>query len=186
MSPKDLCTIAVLDQVIAAGVDVLKIEGRSKGAEYVHTVTKCYREAIDAVAAGTFTKEKIAAWEAELEKVYNRGFWEGYYLGHELGEWTKQPGSVATEKKIFLGRGSKYYPKIQVGEFDIETGSINAGDTLLITGNAHGMIRETLQTLMVNGEPADAAGKGDKLTLPVATKVLPSDKIYKIVSSTDA
>jgi putative protease len=186
MSPKDLCTIAVLDQVIAAGVDVLKIEGRSKGAEYVYAVTKCYREAIDAVAAGTFTKEKIAAWEAELEKVYNRGFWEGYYLGHELGEWTKHPGSVATEKKIFLGRGSKYYPKIQVGEFDIEAGSIKAGDTLLITGNAHGMIRETLQTLTVNGEPAGTANKGDKLTLPVATKVLPTDKIYKIVSNADA
>ncbi len=186
MSPKDLCTIGVLDQVLAAGVDVLKIEGRSKGAEYVHTVTKCYREAMDAVTEGTYTREKIAAWETELEKVYNRGFWEGYYLGRELGEWTKQPGSIATEKKVFIGRGSKYYAKIGVGEFDIEAGSLKEGDTILITGNAHGMVREQLTTLMVNGEKASQAAKGDKLTLPVATKVTPGDKLYKIVASADA
>ncbi|HSR38706.1 MAG TPA: peptidase U32 family protein [Phnomibacter sp.] len=186
MSPKDLCTIGVLDQVINAGVDVLKIEGRSKGPEYVYTVTKCYREAVAAIASGSYTREKIAAWEAELEKVYNRGFWEGYYLGHALGEWTHQPGSIATEKKIFIGRGSKYYGKIKVGEFDIETGTLSAGDTILVTGNAHGMYREQLTTLVVNGQEAGQASKGDKLTLRIDTKVTASDKLYKIVTSADA
>lgn len=183
MSPKDLCTINVLDQVIASGVHVLKIEGRSKGAEYVHTVTSCYREAIDAVADGTYTKEKIAAWEQRLATVYNRGFWEGHYLGHPLGEWTKQPGSVATEKKVYVGKGVRYYPKIQVGEFDIETGSLKTGDTILITGRAHGMIKEELKKLTVNGADASLAEKGDKLTLVVPTKVGPGDKLYKIVAA---
>lgn len=186
MSPKDLCTIGVLDQLIAAGVDVLKIEGRSKGSEYVHIVTQCYREAMEAVADGTYTPEKIKAWEAELETVYNRGFWEGYYLGRELGEWTSQPGSIATQKKVFIGRGSKYYNNIQVGEFDIETGSLKKGDTIIVTGKTHGMYRTELGTLMVNGEPAELAARGDKLTLKMDTKVAPSDKLYKLVASADA
>ncbi|HSC53040.1 MAG TPA: peptidase U32 family protein [Phnomibacter sp.] len=186
MSPKDLCTIGVLDQLIAAGVDVLKIEGRSKGSEYVHIVTQCYREAMEAVADGTYTPEKIKVWEAELETVYNRGFWEGYYLGRELGEWTTRPGSIATQKKVFIGRGSKYYNNIQVGEFDIETGSLKKGDTIIVTGKTHGMYRTELSSLMVNGEPAESASRGDKLTLKMDTKVAPSDKLYKLVASADA
>lgn len=181
MSPKDLCTIDILDQVINAGVNVLKIEGRSKGPDYVYTTTKCYREAAEAVIDGSYSSEKIKGWKIELEKVYNRGFWEGYYLGRKLGEWTDSPGSAATEKKIYLGKGSNYYPKKQVGEFIIETNSLKKGDTILVTGPACGMVKETREQLYVNGEIAEEAGKGDKVTFPFATKVTAKDKLYKIV-----
>lgn len=186
MSPKDLCTIDILDQVIASGADVLKIEGRTKGADYVQVVTKCYREAIDAIADGTYSKEKIEAWKGELTKVYNRGFWEGYYLGRQLGEWTPQPGSAATEKKLYIGKGSKYYPKIGVGEFIIEAGMLKVGDTLMITGPKCGMVKEKLGELTVNGEKAMEAVKGDKITFPFVTKVTPADKLYKIVEAAHA
>ncbi|UEG51280.1 U32 family peptidase [Ferruginibacter lapsinanis] len=181
MSPKDLCTIDILDQVINAGVTVLKIEGRSKGPDYVYTTTKCYREAAEAVINGTYTQEKIEGWKTELTKVYNRGFWEGYYLGRKLGEWTESPGSAATEKKIYLGKGSNYYPKKQVGEFTIESGSLKKGDTIMVTGPACGMVKETREQLYVNGEIAEEAGRGDKITFPFATKVTAKDKLYKIV-----
>jgi len=186
MSPKDLCTIDILDQVIASGADVLKIEGRTKGADYVQVVTKCYREAIDAIADGTYSKEKIEEWKGELTKVYNRGFWEGYYLGRQLGEWTPQPGSAATEKKLYIGKGSKYYPKIGVGEFIIEAGMLKVGDTLMITGPKCGMVKEKLGELTVNGEKAMEAVKGDKITFPFVTKVTPADKLYKIVEAAHA
>ena len=186
MSPKDLCTIDILDQLIDSGVDVLKIEGRTKGADYVQVVTKCYRDALDAVLDGTYTAEKAAAWKKEMETVYNRGFWEGYYLGRKLGEWTPQPGSAATEKKIYIGKGSKYYPKISIGEFILESGSLRIGDTMMVTGPKCGMIKETISTLMVNGEPATEAVKGDKITLRFDTKVTPSDKLYKIVEAAHA
>jgi putative protease len=183
MSPKDLCTINVLDEVVNSGVNVLKIEGRSKGADYVYTVTKCYREALNAIAADNYTTEKIEAWTKQLSTVYNRGFWEGYYLGRKMGEWTPNPGSMATEKKIYVGKGSKYYPKIAVGEFVIESGSIKAGDTLLITGPAVGTLKRTMETLTVNGTDATTASKGDKITFPFATKVTAQDKMYKIAAS---
>ena len=186
MSPKDLCTIDILDQVIESGADVLKIEGRTKGADYVQVVTKCYREAIDAIADGTYSKEKIEEWKGELTKVYNRGFWEGYYLGRQLGEWTPQPGSAATEKKLYIGKGSKYYPKIGVGEFIIEAGMLKVGDTLMITGPKCGMVKEKLGELTVNGEKAMEAVKGDKITFPFVTKVTPADKLYKIVEAAHA
>ena len=186
MSPKDLCTIDILDQVIESGVDVLKIEGRTKGADYVQVVTKCYREAIDSIAEGSYSKEKIEAWKGELTKVYNRGFWEGYYLGRQLGEWTPQPGSAATEKKLYIGKGSKYYPKIGVGEFIIEAGMLKAGDTLMITGPKCGMVKEKMEVLTVNGEKAAEAVKGDKITFPFGTKVTPADKLYKIVEAAHA
>ena len=183
MSPKDLCTINFLDEVVNSGIDVLKIEGRSKGADYVYEVTKCYREAIDAVAEGTYSKEKIEGWMQRLEKVYNRDFWDGYYLGRKLGEWTKNPGSAATERKIYLGRGTKYYPKIGIGEFLIETGSLKVGDTLMVSGSHIGMMKETVETLVVNGLQADIAGKGDKVTFPVTAKINHNDKLYRIVAS---
>ena len=186
MSPKDLCTIDILDQVIESGVDVLKIEGRTKGADYVQVVTKCYREAIDSIAEGSYSKEKIEAWKGELTKVYNRGFWEGYYLGRQLGEWTPQPGSAATEKKLYIGKGTKYYPKIGVGEFIIEAGMLKAGDTLMITGPKCGMVKEKMEVLTVNGEKAAEAVKGDKITFPFGTKVTPADKLYKIVEGAHA
>lgn len=186
MSPKDLCTIDILDRVIESGVDVLKIEGRGKGPEYVYTVTKCYREAIHAIAEGTYTAGKIMQWKGELATVYNRGFWEGYYLGRKLGEWTPQPGSAATEKKIYIGKCTKYYSGIQVGEFIIETGSIQKGDTVLLTGNRYGVCKETLVDFRVNGEDDDVAGKGDKLTFPLNIKPALNDKLYKIVKAEHA
>lgn len=186
MSPKDLCCIDILDQVIASGVDVLKIEGRTKGADYVQVVTQCYKEAIQSVQDGSFSQQKVAAWKTEMSKVYNRGFWEGYYLGRTLGEWTKQPGSAATEKKIYVGKGTKYYPKIGVGEFIIEAGTLKTGDTLMVTGPKCGMIKEKIETLVVNGTKSSEALKGDLITLPFSSKVTPSDKLYKIVQAADA
>jgi putative protease len=186
MSPKDLCTIGVLDEVINSGARILKIEGRSKGADYVSVVTKCYREAIDAIGEGSYSDEKIQHWKEELTTVYNRGFWEGYYLGHKLGEWTRNPGSSATEKKIYIGKGSKYYTKIKVAEFTIESGNIRKGDTLMLIGTEHGMKREQIENLMVNGIKADEAVKGDKITFACDTKVSAKDKLYKIVRNTNA
>lgn len=186
MSPKDLCTIGILDQLIKSGVDVLKIEGRSKGADYVDTVTQCYREALQAIENNSFTPNKIEDWHKRLSAVYNRGFWEGYYLGHKLGEWTTNPGSAATEKKIYVGKGSKYYPNIKVGEFLVESGSIKTGDTLMITGPKVGMAKEKMETLMVNGIESSMAVKGDKITFPFEIKVTHQDKLYKIVETLNA
>ncbi|MDE3182063.1 MAG: U32 family peptidase [Bacteroidota bacterium] len=186
MSPKDLCTIGVLDEVVNSGACILKIEGRSKGADYVSVVTKCYREAIDAIGEGSYSDEKIQHWKKELTAVYNRGFWEGYYLGHKLGEWTRNPGSSATEKKIYIGKGSKYYPKIKVAEFTIESGNIRKGDTLMLIGTEHGMKKEQIENLMVNGVEADKAVKGDKITFACDTKVSAKDKLYKIVQNPNA
>ena len=186
MSPKDLCTIDILDQVLESGVDVLKIEGRTKGADYVQVVTRCYREALDAIQEGSYSPEKAQAWKEDMMKVYNRGFWEGYYLGRKLGEWTPQPGSAATEKKVYIGKGSKYYPKISIGEFILESGNLKIGDTLMVTGPKCGMVKEKIETLVVNGEPAQEALKGDKITMKFNTKVTPSDKMYKILEAAHA
>ncbi|HEY8661044.1 MAG TPA: peptidase U32 family protein [Hanamia sp.] len=186
MSPKDLCTIGILDQLIKSGVDVLKIEGRSKGPDYVYTVTQCYREALQAIENNSFTPNKIEDWLKRLSTVYNRGFWEGYYLGHKLGEWTTNPGSAATEKKIYVGKGSKYYPNIKVGEFLVESGSIKTGDTLMITGPKIGMAKEKMETLMVNGVESSMAVKGDKITFPFEIKITHQDKLYKIVETLNA
>jgi U32 family peptidase len=186
MSPKDLCTIDILDQVIASGVDVLKIEGRGKGPEYVYTTTHCYREAIDAIEKGCYTTEKIAVWKEQLSSVYNRGFWEGYYLGRKLGEWTPHPGSAATEKKIYIGKCTKYYPGIQVGEFLLESGNIQKGDTVLITSNRFGIHKEVLNNFRVNGEEDNIANQGDKITFPLSMKPSLNDKLYKIVKTENA
>jgi U32 family peptidase len=186
MSPKDLSTINVLDQVIRSGVDVLKIEGRTKGPEYVYTVTKCYREAINAIQEGNYTQEKITGWEKELATVYNRGFWEGYYLGRKLGEWTKQPGSAASQKKIYLAKGSHYYQKIAVGEFVVESGNLKAGEEILITSPAFGMEKLKLEELFVNGERKQIAVKGDLITFPFPHKVSAKEKLYKLIDVADA
>ncbi|MBS1927235.1 MAG: U32 family peptidase [Bacteroidetes bacterium] len=186
MSAQDLCTINILDQLVKAGVSVFKIEGRSKGAEYVQVVTECYREAIISIGNNSYTSEKIAGWMERLSAVYNRGFWEGYYLGHKLGKWTKGPGSVAIEKKVYVGRGSKFYPRIGVGEFLIESGSIKPGDTLMVTGPKIGVLKEKINRLMVNGSEGTTAGKGDKITFPVLARVTETDKLYKILPREDA
>lgn len=181
MSPKDLCTIDLVDQLIASGVDVFKIEGRSKGADYVHTVTECYREAIEAVKNNEYNSDKINLWKDRLLKVYNRGFWEGYYLGRKLGEWTKTAGSIAKERKIYLGKATNYYPKIKVGEFLLDSGTLKEGDTIMIIGPAIGMAKEKMEPLIVNGMKAEMANKGDKITFPFPTKLTAQDKLYKLV-----
>ena len=183
MSPKDLCTIDILDQLVNSGVDVFKIEGRSKGADYVYTVTQCYREALQAIENNNYTNDKMEEWLKRLSTVYNRGFWEGYYLGRKLGEWTSHPGSAASEKKIYVGKGSKYYPKINVAEFLIETGNIRPGDTLMVTGPICGMVKEKTVAFIVNGKENKEAVKGDKITFAFGTKVTARDKLYKIVEN---
>lgn len=183
MSPKDLCTIDFLDQVIDSGVKVLKIEGRGRAPEYVATVTKCYREAIDAIASGSFTKEAVAEWMKKLETVYNRGFWSGYYLGQKLGEWSDNPGSNATQKKVYIGKGRHFYPKTKIGEFEIEAYSLNVGDKILIQGPTTGSQEAEVSSMMVDDIPAQEAKKGDILTLPIGFKIRPSDKLYKVVKA---
>ncbi|MCF2874693.1 MULTISPECIES: peptidase U32 family protein [unclassified Tenacibaculum] len=183
MSPKDLCTIDFLDQVADAGIKVLKIEGRGRAPEYVAKVIKCYRDAIDSLHNGTYDKEKVISWMQELEKVYNRGFWNGYYLGQKLGEWSKEPGSHATQKKVYLGKGVHYFQKAQVGEFKIEAYDVNVGDTILITGPTTGAKEMELKQMFVNDAPAEKATKGDEVTMKLDFKIRSSDKLYKIVKT---
>ncbi len=183
MSPKDLCTIDILDQVADAGIKVLKIEGRGRAPEYVAKVIKCYREAIDNIAEGTFDKEKVINWMKELDKVYNRGFWNGYYLGQKLGEWSKESGSHATQKKVFLGKGIHYFPKAKVGEFRIDAYDLKIGDTILITGPTTGAKEMELTKMFVNDEEKEMATKGDSVTLKLDFRIRESDKLYKIVKT---
>ncbi|CAA0225459.1 peptidase U32 family protein [Tenacibaculum maritimum] len=183
MSPKDLCTIDFLDQVVDAGIKVLKIEGRGRAPEYVAKVIKCYRDAIDSLANGTYDKEKVISWMLELEKVYNRGFWNGYYLGQKLGEWSKEPGSHATQKKVYLGKGVHYFQKAKIGEFKIEAYDVAVGDTILITGPTTGAQEMKLTQMFVNDAPAKKASKGDEVTMKLDFRIRSSDKLYKIVNT---
>ena len=183
MSPKDLCTIDFLDQVIDSGIQVLKIEGRGRAPEYVATVIKTYREAIDSFYEGTFTQEKIAVWMEDLNTVYNRGFWSGYYLGQELGEWSDVSGSMATQKKVYIGKGTHYFPKANIGEFKIEAYDIKAGDTVLITGPNTGAQEMTIESMFVNDVASDKATKGDLCTFKIPFRIRMSDKLYKIVEN---
>ncbi|WP_336686642.1 peptidase U32 family protein [Chryseobacterium bernardetii] len=184
MSPKDLCTIGFLDQIVDAGVKVLKIEGRGRAPEYVATVTKCYREAIDSITEGTFSQEKVAEWMKQLETVYNRGFWSGYYLGQELGEWSSNSGSSATQKKVYIGKGRHFYPKSNIAEFLVEAYDISVGDSILIQGPTTGSQEMVIETMMVDEKAgADKATKSDIITFPTEFRVRPSDKLYKIVKS---
>ncbi|WP_370407478.1 peptidase U32 family protein [Tenacibaculum dicentrarchi] len=183
MSPKDLCTIDFLDQVADAGIKVLKIEGRGRAPEYVAKVIKCYREAIDDIAKGTYSKEKVIGWMQELEKVYNRGFWNGYYLGQKLGEWSKEPGSHATQKKVYLGKGMHYFSKAEIGQFKIEAYDLTIGDTILITGPTTGAQEMELKSMFVNDKEAQTATKGDEVTMKLDFKIRASDKLYKIVKT---
>ena len=183
MSPKDLCTIDFLDQVIDAGIQVLKIEGRGRAPEYVATVIKTYREAIDSYYEETFTKEKITGWMEALNTVYNRGFWSGYYLGQELGEWSDVSGSVATQKKVYVGKGTHFFPKANIGQFKIEAYDIKAGDKILITGPSTGAQEMIIEEMYVNDVVANKATKGDECTLKLPFRIRMSDKLYKIVEA---
>ena len=186
MSPKDLCTLDFLDQVIDTGAKVLKIEGRGRAPEYVATVIRTYREAIDAYYEGTYTKEKVEKWMEALATVYNRGFWGGYYLGQKLGEWTGVPGSQATQKKVYIGKAMHFFPKTSISEFKIEAFDIKRGDKLLITGPTTGVKELVLEDMYVNDVLADNAKKGDSCTFFTDFRTRPSDKLYKIVSSQGA
>ena len=186
MSPKDLCTLDFLDQVIDTGAKVLKIEGRGRAPEYVATVIRTYREAIDAYYEGTYTKEKVEKWMEALATVYNRGFWGGYYLGQKLGEWSGVPGSQATQKKVYIGKAMHFFPKTSISEFKIEAFDIKRGDKLLITGPTTGVKELVLEDMYVNDVLADNAKKGDSCTFFTDFRTRPSDKLYKIVSSQGA
>ena len=183
MSPKDLCTLDFLDQVIDSGIKVLKLEGRGRSADYVATVVKTYREAIDAYCEGSFTRERISVWMQDLATVYNRGFWSGYYLGQKLGEWSDQPGSHATQKKVYVGKGKHYFPKSGIAQFKIEAYDIKKGDKLLITGPTTGAQELFLDELFVDDSQADKASKGEECTFKVPFRIRMSDKLYKMVES---
>lgn len=181
MSAKDLCTIDFIDKILDAGVSVLKIEGRGRSVDYVHTVVKCYNEAIDAYLNGTYTSEKVAAWKEQLSTVFNRGFWDGYYLGRKMGEWCDENGSKSSKRKIYLAKGLKYFDQVNVGEFKCESHSLSVGDEIMITGPTTGYVEMVVDELRVDGKPATKAEKGDVFTLAINEKIRPSDKLYKLV-----
>jgi putative protease len=178
MSPKDLKTVHFLNKILDAGVTVLKIEGRARGAEYVKTVVECYREAVDAYCDNTFSEEKINRWDARLAKVFNRGFWDGYYLGRRLGEWTDRYGNRAEERKIYIGKVIKYFSRLGVAEFLVETGEIAVGDKVLITGQTTGAQTFTAEDIRVDLKPIGKAVKGERFSMKTGAKVRPSDKLY--------
>jgi U32 family peptidase len=178
MSPKDLCTIDFLDRILAAGVTVLKLEGRGRSPEYVKTVTRCYKEAALAVADGTYTPDKVAGWKNDLEKVYNRGFWDGYYLGRKLGEWSPVHGSAATKEKSFTGTVLHYYPKAKVAHIRIKAGQVSVGDTLLIIGKKTGVAEHLITSLWVDEQPAELVSQGGECTIPIDQPVQKGDKVY--------
>jgi len=182
MSPKDLMVLDFLDQVKDAGVKVLKIEGRGRAPEYVATTVKVYREAIDALYNNSFTPERIEKWVEQLATVYNRGFWSGYYLGKKLGEWTT-PGSHATQKKIYLGKGWHYYPKAKVAEFKLEAFDLKQGDKILITGPTTGVIETIVDQMYINDQPGTMAQKGDIISIKIDKKIRLADKLYKLVKN---
>ena len=183
MSPKDLKTVRFIDRMMDAGVRVFKIEGRARGPEYVHTVVTCYREAIESVLDGTFTEEKKDLWDKRLSTVFNRGFWDGYYQGQKMGEWTKEYGNKATEKKVLIGKVMKYFSRLGVAEIAVEANTFSKGDKLLITGNTTGVMFLNADEIRYDLRPVDAAEQGWRVSIPVPGKVRPNDKLFKLVKS---
>ncbi len=181
MSAKDLCTIDFIDKIMASGVSVLKIEGRGRSEDYVYTTTKCYREAINSISNGTYSEEKIADWKSQLATVYNRGFWDGYYLGKKLGEWSDEYGSKATKRKIYVAKGIKYFDNINIGEFLVESHHLSLGDEIMISGPTTGIIQTIVKELRIDNQPSETVKRGEVFSMPVEMKVRASDKVYKIV-----
>ncbi len=181
MSPKDLKTIEFVDEMLDSGVRVFKIEGRARGPEYVKTVVTCYNEAIDAVLNDNFTEEKIAGWNERLARVFNRGFWNGYYLGQRLGEWSKNYGSEATHRKIYVGKVTNYFSKIKVAEILLETQNLSVGDEILITGETTGAYEDKIEEIRVNLKPVETVEKGTYFSIETKELVRRNDKVYKIV-----
>lgn len=183
MSPKDLCTISFVDKLLAAGVSVLKIEGRARPSEYVKTTVSCYKEAVESVMDGSYSQEKVAKWTDKLKTVFNRGFWNGYYLGQRLGEWSEVYGSKATRKKLYLGKGMNYFDRLGVAEFLIETHSIETGDEVLITGPTTGAIEITIGDMRVDDKPVNKVEKGVRFSIQIENKIRRSDKLYKWIDN---
>lgn len=181
MSPKDLKTIRFVDRMVKAGVKVFKIEGRARGPEYVYTTVQCYKQALEAALEGTTTKAMKDQWDERLKTVFNRGFWDGYYLGQRLGEWNKEYGSSATERKVYVGKGIKYFSKIGVAEFLLEANTLDKDDKLLITGPTTGALFLNADEIRYDLQPVDHAERGWRVSIPVPEKVRPSDKLYKLV-----
>ena len=183
MSPKDLCTIGFVNKMIDAGVRVFKIEGRARSAEYVKTVCECYSEALDAYTDGSYDAKKIAAWKERLASVFNRGFWDGYYLGQRLGEWSEVYGSKATKKKICIGKVTNYFTKLQVGEFKLESYDLKVGDEVMIVGPSAGVVQMTVPELRLELDPVERVEKGAVFSMPCEMKLRRSDKLYKLVDN---
>ena len=183
MSPKDLMTIHFLNKILDAGVTVLKIEGRARSPEYVKTVSECYSESITAISDGSYSGKKIEDWKTRLKTVFNRGFWDGYYLGQRLGEWSEKYGSKATRRRVYIGKGVNYFRKPQVAEFIIETKNLGIGDRILITGPTTGVIELIIDEIWVDEKPVQKALKGDRITIPVESAIRPSDKLYKLIDT---
>jgi putative protease len=183
MSPKDLRTIHFMDRMIEAGVRVFKIEGRARGAEYVRTVTECYKEALTAYLDGTYGQEKVDDWTERLSTVFNRGFWDGYYMGQRLGEWTGNYGSAATKRKVYIGKGIKYFANIGVAEFLMETQTLKVGDEILITGPTTGAVSTIVEEIRVDLKSVEETIKGEKFSIRLTDKIRPSDKLFKVVDA---
>ena len=183
MSPKDLCTIGFLDKIVRAGVRVLKIEGRGRSADYVKTVVECYREALNAIEEGCYTQEKIASWTERLRTVFNRGFWDGYYLGRKMGEWSERYGSQATENKVYLGKVTNYYTRPQVAEMKIETAeSLKVGEDLMVMGQTTGVYRATVEELRLgdSAQSVQEVGQGDIFSVKTSEPLHRGDKLYRV------
>ena len=181
MSPKDLCTIDFLDKIVKAGVRVLKIEGRGRSADYVRTVTECYKEAVAAIADGTYTQERIAGWKERLATVFNRGFWDGYYMGRKMGEWTERYGSQATENKVYLGLIKNYFNRIAVAEAQIQTAELlHPGDEIMVIGETTGVYRATVEELRLERDPVPEVRQGDRFSFATTEPLRRGDKIYRI------
>ncbi len=183
MSPKDLKTIHFLNKILDSGVTVLKIEGRARSPEYVKTVVECYHDAVDAWHENTFTAEKIASWDEKLATVFNRGFWDGYYLGQKLGEWSANYGSLATKKKIYTGKVTNYFSNLGVAEIKLETGGFKVGDEMIVNGPSTGVIQLRIEEIRVGLESVEEAKKGELCSVRVGTKLRRSDKVYKLVDA---
>ncbi len=180
MSPKDLSTIGFLNKILDSGVRVLKIEGRARGAEYVYTVTSCYREAVEAWLDGSYADEsKIAGWIERLSRVFNRGFWDGYYLGQKLGEWSHTYGSQATRRKVYLGKCTNWFANLGVAEFLLETGTLKTGDTVLITGATTGVVELQAGELRLEYDPVASVEKGQRFSLKTGIRVHRGDQLFR-------
>lgn len=183
MSAKDLCTIDFLDKIIETGVSVIKIEGRARSADYVIKTTKCYREAVDSIANSTYTKEKIESWKTELSSVFNRGFWDGYYLGRKIGEWNKTGESKATQKKVYVAKGVKFFSGKKIAEFKMESGNLKKGDAILVIGPTTGVKNSVVEEIVVDGKFTNETVKGESFTITFPHKIRPSDKLYKLIET---